>query len=139
MAVGLDRRCPDERDHVMRDMGAAGPDLGAGELPAALHGYGAAADRGEVGARIGLAHADAEIGLAAADAGQEALALRLGAEAQQERPALAVGGPVRGDRGAGDEDLLGDDVALARGALAAAVAALPGPAGPTLRAEAASG
>src|SRR5207244_11992556 len=76
VAVALDRRGADERDHVVRDMGAAGPDLGAGELPAARHGHRAAADRGEVGTRIGFAHADAEIALAAADAGQEALTLR---------------------------------------------------------------
>ena len=56
--------------------------------------------RGEIGAGIGLAHADAEEDLAAADPGQEFLALRLAAEAQQERAALPVGDPVRRDGGA---------------------------------------
>src|SRR3954462_10430483 len=41
-------------------------------------------------------------------------------------PARGVGGPRGGDRSAGDDQLLGDDIALERGALAAAIAARPG-------------
>src|SRR5262249_27706346 len=106
-------------------MGVAGPDLGAADLIAALDLHGLGADRGEVGAGIGLAHADAEEALALADSGEEAPALRLCPEAQEQRPALPVGGPVRRDRGTGDEQLLGHDVALEEAALAAAVALGP--------------
>src|SRR5215468_5866231 len=55
--------------------------------------------------------------------------------AQQDRPALAVGGEVQADRGVGDPELLGDDVALEEAALAAAVAPGPGHADPAPRAD----
>ena len=119
-----------QRDHHVRLVGMRGPHLLAADAPAVRRLRAARAHRGEIGPRVGLAHADAEEALAAHDGRQEALALGLGAEAQQQRPALPVSRPMGGDRRPGDEQLLGHDVALQRGALAAAIAARPGHADP---------
>src|SRR5690606_32953101 len=110
-------------------------DLPAGDAPAALDLAAAGPDRDEVGAGIGLAHADAEEDLATGDARQEALLLRLGADAQDERTALPVGDPVGGDGGARDQQFLGDDVALEAAPLVAAILARPGHADPAAGAE----
>src|SRR6185369_6772552 len=83
-----------QRDHEIGILRAAGPDLLAVDLPAALNLAAAGPDAREIGARAGLAHADAERVIAGRDARQQTLALHLGAEAQQQRAALAVGNPV---------------------------------------------
>src|SRR5258706_16048834 len=88
-----------------------------------------------MGARVRLAHADREVDLAARDAGKQLLALRLGAEAQQQRPGLAVGGPGRPARRPRDQQLLGDDIKLERTSLVAALALRPRHAHPTLGAD----
>ena len=86
VAVAVLARGAHQRDAVVVAMGARGPDLGAVDAEAARHRLGAGAHRGEVGARIGLAHADREIAFARGDARQDRLALLLAAEAQQQRP-----------------------------------------------------
>ncbi len=94
---------------------------------------GAGADRGEVGAGIGLAHADAEIAFAARDLRQIGALLRLGAEAQDERAGLAVGDPMRARRRARRQHLLGHDIAFERRPAAPAIALRPGHADPAAR------
>ena len=113
------------RDHVVGQVRVARPHLGAVDPVAAGHPLGARAQRREVGARVGLAHPDRERQLAARDRRQELLALRLGAEAQEQGTGLAVGDPVGGHRRAGGEHLLEHDVALERAPLVAAVALRP--------------
>src|SRR5207247_4531999 len=97
---------------------------------------GARADRREVRARVRLAHADGEGELAAHDAGQDALALRFGAEPEEQRTALAIRHPVHADRCAGREHLLHHDVTLEERALAAAVLLRPRHADPAAGADA---
>src|SRR5690242_9210188 len=133
-----DRAGAAQRDHEMRLVRAAGPDLAAGDGEAALDCDGLGADRGEVRAAVGLAHADAEIALALDDARQHRLTLLLAAEAQDERPALAVGHPMRADRRARRQQLLGDDVALEEAPLLPAIFLGPGHADPAALAEAAT-
>src|SRR5499425_2220458 len=115
----------EERDGVVGEMRVARPDLGAVDAVAPFHSLGAGADGGEVRARVRLAHADGEGELAPGDAGEEALALLLGAEAQEERAALPVGDPVGGGGGARGQRLLEDYVALQRRPLVAAVLLRP--------------
>ena len=91
------------------------------------------ADRGEVGARVRLAHADGEIALPGGDARQDRAPLLLRAVAQQQRPGLAVGDPVGGAGRAGRHHLLGDDVAVQRGLFAAAILLRPHHAEPAAR------
>ncbi len=125
-----------QRDHPVGMLRVRGPDLLARDLPSAVHlARTWVAHAGEVGARAGLAHADAEAELAARDAGQQRLPLLLGAEAQQQRPALPVGDPVRADGGARDQQLLDHDIAFGSGALVAAIPLRPCHADPALRAE----
>src|SRR6185437_13402526 len=124
-----------QRDTVVVAMCTRGPDLGAVDAEAAWHRLGARAHRGEVRARIGLAHADREVALARRDLRQDRLALLLVAETQQQRTRLAVGDPVRAGRRAVAQQLLGDDVALEEALLRAAVLLGPGDADPALLAE----
>jgi len=90
-------------DHVVAVLRVGGPYLAAVQTPAAFAARGPRANAGEVGAGIGLAHADAKEGFGATNFGQIELALRLRAELEDQGPALAVGDPVRGNRGAGGQ------------------------------------
>ena len=93
------RRGAHQHDRVVRVVGVRRPHLGAVDHPVAVGVPGRLrADRGEVGAGVRLAHPDDEEALARGDARQDLLALLLGAVAQQVRPGLAVGDPVRGHR-----------------------------------------
>src|SRR5262249_7374508 len=113
------------------------PHLGAVDEIAAVRARRARANGRQVGARVRLAHADRERELAADDAGQDLLTLRLRAEAEQQRAALAIGHPVRAHGRAGGEHLLHDDVALEKGALVAAILLRPRHPDPAARADAA--
>ncbi len=64
-------------------VGAAGPDLPAGQFPAAVDAYRAGADGGEVRAGVRLAEPDGPEAFAAGDCGEVPRLLRLGAIAQQ--------------------------------------------------------
>ena len=125
----------EQRDGEVGEMRVARPDLGAVHLVAARHLLGAGADGGQVRARVGLAHPDGERQLPPRDGRQEALALLLRAEAQQQRAGLAIGHPVGADRRAGGEGLLEHDVALQERALVAAVLLGPRHADPALGGE----
>ena len=133
--LGVGRAGAHQRDHVMRDVRLRGPDLGAVDAPAVRRVFGLGADRCQVGAGVGFAHADAEEAFAAGDRREDFLALLFGAEVEQQRAALAVGDPVRRDRRAGGQHLFQDDVALQRAPLAAAVLLGPGHADPALGAH----
>src|SRR5262249_52741528 len=120
LLVGHDAR-PEQRDHVVADVSVARPHLGAVDPIAAVDLLGTRADRGEVRARVRLAHAGGERPRAAPDARQEALALLLRPEAQEQRAALPVGEPVGRDRGPCRQHLLQYDVAPESRPLVAAV------------------
>ena len=126
---------PERRDQVVGEMGIARPDLGAVDLVAAGDALGARTQRREVGARVGLAHADRERQLAAGDRRQEPLPLRLGAKSKQERAGLAVGDPVGRHRRSGRQHLLEHHVALERAPLVTAVALGPRHGDPAARAH----
>src|SRR5438093_3164749 len=126
----------EQRDRVIGQVRVRRPHLGAVDEIAAVRLRGARADRREVRARVGLAHADGERQLAAHDARQDLLPLRLRAEAQQQRPALPVGHPVGAHRRAGGQQLLHHHVALEERALVAAVRLGPRHADPAARAHA---
>ena len=115
-----------------------GPDLLAVEPPALRRARGAGAHAGQIGARIGLAHADAEEGLAAADARDvEGLLLRR-AVLDDERAALPIGDPVRSHRGAGDQQLFRQHEARKRAASATTQRLGQGDAHPTARGQGAA-
>src|SRR5206468_12683618 len=96
---------------------------------------GPRADRGEIRARVGLAHADGEGELAPGDPGEKALPLLLGAEAEEEGAALAVGHPVGGDGRPRGQAFLEHDIALEGRPLVAAVLLRPHHADPAAGAE----
>src|SRR5258708_35860862 len=81
----------------MRRVGRS--DFAAVQAPSVLAAGGASADAGKVGACIGFAHAYAEKRLSGTDSRQVEPALRFGAELENQRPALAVGDPMRRNRG----------------------------------------
>ena len=135
-AVLLGRgRGAEQADQVVRLVRVAGPDLGAVDQPAALGLGGLGAGGEQVGAGVGLAHADGEAHLALADARQDIVLDALAAVPDDHRPALPVGDEVQPHRGVGDAKLLGDDVALQEAALVAAVFLGPGHADPALGAD----
>src|SRR5262249_46765726 len=78
---------------------------------------------------------DGERQLAARNSRQKLLALRLGAEAKEQRTGLTVGDPVGRDRRAGGEHLLEHHVALERAPLVATVALRPRHGDPAARAH----
>ena len=117
VAVIAEGLAADQRDHRVGEVGARGPDLRPVQAPASVDLFCRGPDRGQVGAGVGLAHADRELDLAARHAGQEAQPLLLGPVAQEQGPGLAVGDPVRRHRGTRGQQLLDHDVALEGGAL----------------------
>ena len=129
----------EECDGVLAAMRVARPHLGAVDDVAAVLAHRPRADRGQVRAGVRLAHPDGEVRLAAHDGGQEALALGLGAEAQQQRAALALGHPVSAGRRARRQQFLQQHVPLQERPLLAAVSLRPREAdpapGPQLLAE----
>src|SRR5690606_17032646 len=70
VAVLSARRGARQRNQVMRAVGAAGPDLGAVEQPATVGLGGLHAGGGQVGAGVGLAHADGEVAAPGGDLGK---------------------------------------------------------------------
>ena len=132
--LGGGRRA-EQADHVVGVVGVAGPHLGAVDEPAAVGLGGLGAGREQVGARIGLAHADGEAHLAAADARQHVGLHALAAVPDQHRPALPVGDEMQAHRRIGDPEFLGDDVAFQEAALPAAELLGPGHADPALGAD----
>ena len=128
----------EQADHEVAEVAVGGPDLGAGEAPAAVHFLGPGLDGGEVRSGIGFAEADAERRLALDDLGQKALALLFGAEAQQQGAALAVAKPVGAEGCAHRQHFLHHHIALQMTALATAVLFGPGHANPALGAHGAA-
>ena len=108
---------PAGQPDVVGHVGARGEDLGPVHhvLVAVAHGPGA--QRGQVGAGLGLGVADGEVDVAGQDAGQEVRLLLLGAEAHERRPDRVDGD--EGERGVGpagldeEDELVGGRPALA--------------------------
>jgi len=138
VAVLAQRRAAAQHEEPVRAVRVGGPQLGAGDFPAAVHPLGAGAHRGQIRAAARLAHADGEEHLAADQFGQEELLLFFGAVAQQGRAGLAVADPVRGHRRARGQQLFGNDVALQRRAAMPAVFARQGHTQPAARGQAAA-
>ena len=128
-------RGAEQADHVVGLVGIAGPHLGAVDEPTAVRLGRLGAGGEQVGARVGLAHADGEAHLAPADARQHVGLDALAAVLDEHGAALPVGDEVQAHRRIGDAELLGDDVALEEAALLAAVLLGPGHADPALRAD----
>ena len=108
-------------DEGVRAVRAAGPDLRAGNRPAAVHPRPRGPDRGEVGAGVRLGHTDGEVAGALGDGRQVSPLERLAAVPQQVRADLPVGDPVRRDRSPGGQEFLHHDVAFQRRTSLAAV------------------
>ncbi|SPA18301.1 hypothetical protein CBM2633_B10531 [Cupriavidus taiwanensis] len=124
-----------QRHHVVRMVGARGPDLAAVDLPPAFHLGAARADRSQVGTRVRLAHADADKGLAAADLRNDLRRKLVAAVADQQRPHLPVRGPVRAHRRADGQQFFEHHIALQHALAAAAELGRPGHAEPALLAH----
>src|SRR2546430_4870180 len=86
---------PEEGDHEVGAVDVARPDLRAVDAVASRDALGAGADRGEVRARVGLAHPDRERELSPCDGRQKPRPLGFGAEAEDRKARLPVGHPVR--------------------------------------------
>ena len=99
------------------------PDLGPVQQPAALHALRLGADGGEIGADIGLAHADAGEAFAPCDGGEVFFPCGLAAEGEDLLAGLPVRDPVGETGGAGGQHLLLHHEPLEFGAFAAAVSA----------------
>src|SRR5262249_46536663 len=109
----------------------AGPDLGPVDLVAAGDPLRPRADGGEIGTGVRFTHTDGERQLTTRDPGQEALALLFRSEAQEQRTALPIGDPLRGDGRAGGQHLFQHDVPFERGSFVAPVLLGPGQADPS--------
>ncbi len=110
------------RDQVapIRERSAAGPHLLAVDDPVVAVPDRPRAQRSDVTAGVGLAHADAPHRRARHDVGQPALPLFGRAELEERRPHLAVCKPGRGDGCAvGDERLVDDEPFEGRASVAA--------------------
>src|SRR5256884_6015853 len=126
---------PEEGDHEVGAVDVARPDLRAVDAVASRDALGAGADRGEVRARVGLAHPDRERELSPCDGRQKPRPLGFGAEAEQQRARLPVGHPVRRDGGSRRQHLLQHHVALEHGALVTTVTRGPRHADPAAGAD----
>ena len=105
---------------VVGQLTEARPDLLAVDDEVVAIAHGAGRERGQIGSRVRLGHADAPRRLAREDAGEELGLLIGGAVVDQRRPHLPVGEPHRGDRCAGGDQLLADDQPVDRRLAAAA-------------------
>src|SRR6185437_1049833 len=106
------------------------------QLTAAFDRQRLGADRRQLGPAVAIAHADEKEAFALGDARQDLLALRRVAEAQDERPALPVGDPMRAHRRPCRKQLLCDDIALQEALLLPAICLGPGHADPAARSQA---
>ncbi|MPM43150.1 hypothetical protein SDC9_89823 [bioreactor metagenome] len=100
---------------------------------------GPRADRREVRARVGLAHADAERTLALGDARHDLGRQRVGRIAHEQRPHLPIGRPVPAHGRSYGQHFLEHHIAFEGAALAAAVARGPGHAQPAMLCHATGG
>ena len=124
-----------QRNHVMGAMRTRSPHLAAIDDPARIRTHSAGAQRGQVRAGIGLAHADAKVDFTTRDARHDARCQHFGRQAHQQQRALALGDPVRGHRCAAGEQFFEHHIALQCRALLPAVVFGPGHAEPAACAE----
>src|SRR3972149_2899709 len=121
---------PAQREHVVRVVRVAVPQLGAGYGPAALYAFRARAQRRQIRARVGLAQAYAEYAFPLRDTRQVFELLFFGSEFEQQRSGLTVRYPVCPHRSPGRQQLLRYRIALERAALVPPVFLGPGHAYP---------
>ena len=129
------RRRAREQVHEMGHVRITGPDFGAFDAPTAIDPGRFGAYRREVRSGIRLAHADADETLPRRYARQIQPFLLFGTGGEQQRSELPVGQPMRPDRRACREQLLGDHVTFQRTALVAAASARPRHADPAARGD----
>ena len=129
------RRGAEQAEHIVGDMGVAGPDLGAVDLPAAVDLGRSGLGGEQIGAGAGLAHADDEAQFAAADAWKYILFDVLRCVLEQDRTALPVGDEVQPHRRVGDAEFFRHHVALEEAAFVATVFLRPGHADPAFGAD----
>src|SRR6202000_2636119 len=110
---------------VVGVVGMTGPHLGAVDHPATLNPFGAGSNAGQIGTRIGLAHPDGEKQFATGDAGQVAVSLPLGAETKDGWARLAIGDPMRRDRGARGKEFFRSEKHFATGDAGQVAVSLP--------------
>src|SRR3546814_11391080 len=103
-------------------MCAVGPDFLAVDAPTFRRFARRRPHGREVRTVAGFGQADAGVEFTLRNAGQITLALLLAAIAQDQRPGLAIGDPMRADGCARREQFLDHDIAFERVAIAAAVA-----------------
>ena len=120
---------------VVGHMGKTGPDLLTAEREVIPLFDRLGAQRGQVGARTGLAHAQTEHDFAPGHAGQDGGFLLLAAVGQQRRSNLSVAEPVGGNRRPGPQEFLGQDQAIQIGFFLAAILFGPGQSDPAPGAE----
>ncbi|MNT40156.1 hypothetical protein D3C72_1764520 [compost metagenome] len=106
------------------------PHLAAVDLPAAFDLGAAGPDGSEVRARVRLAHADANERLAPADLRDDFGSKLVAAVADEQRPHLPVGCPVRAHRGTYGQQFFQHHIALQHALSAAADVGWPGHAKP---------
>src|SRR5690606_17691166 len=109
-----------------------GPDFAAVKYPAIVVFYRPRADAGQIGSRVGFAHANTKEGLGPADFWQIEFALCLAAITQDQRAALPVGNPVCRYRRTGAQQFFRNDEAGEIALVCAAVLLRQGKAQPPL-------
>ncbi len=118
---------------VVGELAEARPDLLAVDHEVVAVAHRAGGERRQVGAGVGLGHADAPRRLARQDAREELGLLIRRAVVDQGRAHLAVGEPHRRDRGTGGDQLLADDQPVDGRLAAATELDRPGHADPAVR------
>ena len=106
-------------------MGVTGPDLPSIDPPATIGHFRSRLERKQVRTRIGFTHPYTEITLAGNDSGEDRLAHRVMAIADQNRAALAIGDPVRPDRRTHCQHFLSDHKSLQKRSLLPTISARP--------------
>ncbi|MNI08363.1 hypothetical protein D3C73_613980 [compost metagenome] len=87
-----------QRDHVVGQMSARGPDLAAVDDPAAIGFFRTGAHSRQIGTDVGLTHADRQKRFTAGDARDDLRGQYFRRKLDQQRTALAFTDPVRAHR-----------------------------------------
>ena len=124
-----------DADHVVCEVGRAGPHLAAREAPTVAVRDGLRGRGEEIAARARFAHADGKRAFAGAYPRQDVPLDVFGRVLEQHRTALPVGGEVGCQRSAGEQKLLVDDETLKMAPLVSAIDPGPSHADPALGSE----
>ena len=121
-----------QTNYVVIAMCVSGPNFGSVDSISITFRRCRCTNRGKVGARIWLAHADGEVALTPGNTGQILRPLFFGTESQQERATLTVCNPVGADRCARRQQFLGDHQTFKVGFIGTAHLGRPRHSNPTL-------